>query len=78
MIYEAHVKGLSMTHPDVPETIRGTYAAIGHRAIIDHLVGLGVTAIEAGCSGFLTKDRAPAEVIGVNLPQNRGGMHYEE
>jgi glycogen operon protein len=46
VIYEAHVKGLSMTHPDVPEHIRGTYAAIGHHAIIDHLVGLGVTAIE--------------------------------
>ena len=46
VIYEAHVRGLSMTHPDVPESIRGTYAAIGHHAIIDHLVGLGVTAIE--------------------------------
>jgi isoamylase len=46
IIYEAHVKGLSMTHPGVPERIRGTYAAIGHPAIIDHLVGLGVTAIE--------------------------------
>jgi isoamylase len=46
IIYEAHVKGLTMVHPDVPESIRGTYAAIGHQAIIDHLVGLGVTAIE--------------------------------
>ncbi|MDQ1481999.1 MAG: isoamylase, partial [Actinomycetota bacterium] len=46
VIYEAHVKGLTMTHPDVPESIRGTYAAIGHQAIIDHLVNLGVTAIE--------------------------------
>jgi len=46
VIYEAHVKGLTMTHPDVPERIRGTYAAIGHQAIIDHLVNLGVTAIE--------------------------------
>src|SRR5665811_1933885 len=46
VIYEAHVKGLSMTHPEVPESIRGTYAAIGHQAIIDHLVSLGVTALE--------------------------------
>jgi len=46
VIYEAHVKGLSMTHPGVPESIRGTYAAIGHQPIIDHLVGLGVTALE--------------------------------
>jgi isoamylase len=46
VIYEAHVKGLSMTHPDVPDSIRGTYAGIGNQAIVDHLVGLGVTAIE--------------------------------
>ncbi|YAL81861.1 glycogen debranching protein GlgX [Dermacoccaceae bacterium W4C1] len=46
VIYEAHVKGLTMTHPDVPEEIRGTYAAVGHPAIVDHLKQLGVTAIE--------------------------------
>ncbi|MGN6635128.1 MAG: glycogen debranching protein, partial [Oryzihumus sp.] len=46
VIYEAHVKGLTMTHPDVPDAIRGTYAAIGHPAVIEHLKGLGVTAIE--------------------------------
>ena len=46
VIYEAHVKGLTMTHPDVPEEIRGTYAAIAHPAIIEHLTNLGITAIE--------------------------------
>jgi glycogen operon protein len=46
VIYEAHVKGLTMTHPAVPEEIRGTYAAVAHPAIIDHLTSLGVTAIE--------------------------------
>ncbi|CAN5406140.1 glycogen debranching protein GlgX [soil metagenome] len=46
VIYEAHVKGLSMTHPDVPDEIRGTYAGLAHPAIIDHLKGLGVTAVE--------------------------------
>ncbi len=46
VIYEAHVKGLTMTHPDVPEDIRGTYAGIAHPATIDHLKELGVTAIE--------------------------------
>ncbi|GAA1259143.1 glycogen debranching protein GlgX [Oryzihumus leptocrescens] len=46
VIYEAHVKGLTMTHPDVPDAIRGTYAAIGHPAVVEHLKGLGVTAIE--------------------------------
>jgi glycogen operon protein len=46
VIYEAHVKGLTMTHPDVPEAIRGTYAGLAHPAIIDYLVNLGVTAVE--------------------------------
>ena len=45
-IYEGHVKGLTMLHPGIPEEIRGTYSAIGHPAMIDHLVKLGVTAIE--------------------------------
>lgn len=45
-IYEAHVKGLTMTHPKVPEELRGSYAAIAHPAIIEHLKKLGVTAIE--------------------------------
>ncbi len=46
LIYEAHVRGLTIRHPDVPEQLRGTYAGIGHPAIIDHLQKLGVTAIE--------------------------------
>src|SRR5690606_7598547 len=46
VIYEMHVKGLTMLHPDVPENIRGTYTALGHPAIIDHLTSLGVTAVE--------------------------------
>ena len=46
VIYEAHVKGLTMTHPDLPEEIRGTYAAMGHPVIIEHLKGLGINAIE--------------------------------
>ena len=46
VIYEAHVKGMTMTHPEVPEEIRGTYAAIAHPAIIDHLTNLGITALE--------------------------------
>ena len=45
-IYEAHVKGLTELHPDVPEELRGTYSGVAHPAIIDHLLKLGVTAIE--------------------------------
>jgi glycogen operon protein len=46
VIYEAHVKGLTQTHPGIPPEIRGTYAAVAHPAIINHLTSLGVTAIE--------------------------------
>jgi isoamylase len=46
VIYEAHVKGLTQTHPDIPERIRGTYAAVAHPVIIEHLESLGVNAIE--------------------------------
>jgi isoamylase len=46
VIYEAHVKGLTELHPDVPPVMRGTYAALGHPAVIRHLLKLGITAVE--------------------------------
>src|SRR3712207_3074192 len=46
VFYETHVKGLTMTHPGIPDDVRGTYAAIGHPATIEHLKSLGVTAVE--------------------------------
>ncbi|QAT82029.1 glycogen debranching protein GlgX [Corallococcus coralloides] len=46
VIYEAHVRGLTMRHPGVPEHQRGTYAGLGSPAIIEHLQKLGVTAVE--------------------------------
>jgi glycogen operon protein len=46
VIYEAHVKGLTARHPDLPDEIRGTYAGLAHPAIVDHLTRLGVTAVE--------------------------------
>ena len=46
VIYEAHVKGLTQLHPDVPEELRGTYAGLAHPAVTEHLTRLGVTAIE--------------------------------
>jgi isoamylase len=45
-IYEAHVKGFTKLCPDIPEEIRGTYAAIGYPATIDYLKKLGISAIE--------------------------------
>jgi isoamylase len=46
IIYEAHVKGLTQLHPDVPEELRGTYAGLAHPAVTEHLTKLGITAIE--------------------------------
>ncbi|WP_149180743.1 glycogen debranching protein GlgX [Streptomyces sp. TRM49041] len=46
VIYEAHVKGLTMLHPALPKELRGTYAGLAHPAIVEHLTELGVTAIE--------------------------------
>ncbi|MFD5867634.1 glycogen debranching protein GlgX [Corynebacterium sp. NPDC060344] len=58
VIYEAHVKGMTMTHPDVPESLRGTYAGLAHPSIINYLKDLGVTAIELmPVHQFLQDDR---------------------
>jgi len=46
VIYEAHVKGLTRLHPDLPPQIRGTFAGVADPRVIEHLLGLGVTAIE--------------------------------
>ncbi|MBC6462995.1 glycogen debranching protein GlgX [Actinomadura sp. HBU206391] len=46
LIYEAHVRGLTKLHPAIPEEQRGTYAGLAHPALIEHLVDLGVTAVE--------------------------------
>jgi isoamylase len=46
VIYEAHVKGLTATHPGIPPEIRGTYAAVAHPVMLEHYARIGVTAIE--------------------------------
>ena len=46
VVYEAHVKGMTMQHPKVPENLRGTYAGMAHPAVVEHLTKLGVTAVE--------------------------------
>ncbi|TQJ31976.1 glycogen debranching protein GlgX [Microbacterium sp. SLBN-146] len=46
VIYEGHVKGLTKRHPGVPPKLHGTYAGLGHPAMIDHLTNLGVTSVE--------------------------------
>jgi glycogen operon protein len=46
VLYEVHVKGFTMRHPDVPSELRGTYAGLAHEAVLQYLTGLGVTAVE--------------------------------
>jgi isoamylase len=46
VIYEAHVRGISMRHPAVPQELRGTYAGLASPPVIEHLTQLGVTAVE--------------------------------
>ncbi|EFB2828209.1 MULTISPECIES: glycogen debranching protein GlgX [Escherichia] len=46
IIYEAHVKGLTYLHPEIPVEIRGTYKALGHPVMINYLKQLGITALE--------------------------------
>jgi isoamylase len=46
VIYEAHVKGLTRRHPRVPPEQRGSYAGLAHPSMIDHLLDIGVTAVE--------------------------------
>ncbi|MBF1140467.1 MAG: glycogen debranching protein GlgX, partial [Thermobifida sp.] len=46
IIYEAHIKGMTMRHPEIPDELRGTYAGMAHPAIIEHLTKLGITTVE--------------------------------
>ncbi|GLZ33620.1 glycogen operon protein GlgX homolog [Lentzea sp. NBRC 105346] len=46
VIYEAHVKGLTIDHPEIPPRLRGTYAGLAHPVMIEHFQQLGVTAVE--------------------------------
>ena len=46
VIYEAHARGLTRANPEIPDALRGTYAALGHESTIAHLKNLGVSTIE--------------------------------
>ncbi|MBP2473217.1 glycogen operon protein [Crossiella equi] len=46
VIYEAHVRGLTIQHPDIPQELRGTYAGLAHPVMIEYFKELGVTAVE--------------------------------
>ena len=57
VIYEAHVRGMTMLHPDVPEKLRGTYAGMASAPVIAHLRSLGVTALEIMPIHYFLDDR---------------------
>jgi isoamylase len=46
ILYEVHVRGFTARHPGVPPELRGTYAGLAHEAAVQHLVDLGITAVE--------------------------------
>ncbi len=46
IIYELHVRGFTMRHPDVPDSLRGTFSGMSTKAVVDYLKGLGISAIE--------------------------------
>jgi glycogen operon protein len=57
IIYEMHVRGFSMQHPDVPPQYRGTYAALATAPVINYLKRLGVTAVELMPVHYFVQDR---------------------
>jgi glycogen operon protein len=57
IIYEVHVKGFTQLHPDIPERLRGTYAGLASEAAIQHLMRLGITAVELLPVHHFLKDR---------------------
>jgi isoamylase len=61
VIYELHVKGFTIRHPDVPAPLRGTYAGLATAPVIDHLIKLGVTAIELMPVHYFIDDRQLVE-----------------
>lgn len=61
VIYEAHIKGFTKCNTDVPEAMRGTFAALAQPKVIEHLVKLGVTAIELLPVHAFVDDRFLAE-----------------
>ncbi len=66
VIYECHVKGMTARHPDVPEKLRGTYLGLASDAILDHLLDLGVTAVELLPIQHFVTDRRLRDVGLVN------------
>ena len=61
IIYEVHVKGFTVRHPDVPPVLRGTYAGLATAPVIDYLKKLGITAVELMPVHCFVNDRSLVE-----------------
>ncbi len=61
VIYEAHLRGLTMRHPLVPKNLRGTFLGLAEPAVIDHMVQLGVTTVELLPVHAIVDERALVE-----------------
>ncbi|KAJ3023804.1 hypothetical protein HKX48_000938 [Thoreauomyces humboldtii] len=57
VFYETHVKGFTQRHPAVPEHLRGTYAGLGQKAVIEYIKSLGVTSVELLPIHFFIDDK---------------------
>src|SRR3984885_4607911 len=57
VIYELHVKGFTMRHPEVPPALRGTYAGLATAPVVKYLQGLGITAVELMPVHYFVDDR---------------------
>jgi isoamylase len=84
VIYELHVKGFTMRHPDVPTNLRGTYAGLATAPVIEYFKRLGVTAVELMPAHYFIDDRHLLEKglrnywgynsIGYFAPERRYGV----
>ena len=91
VVYEAHVKGMTAMHPDVPPPRRGTFAGLAEPKVIEHLVKLGVTTVELMPVHYFLDDRFLLakglknywgyNTLGFFAPATRyitpGGKHHE-
>jgi len=66
VVYECHVRGATLEHPDIPPAVRGTYLGLAHPAFVEHLLRLGVTAIELMPVHHFTPERHLASTGRVN------------
>ena len=57
VLYELNVRGFSMRHPEIPESVRGTFAALAHPTAIGHLMRLGITSVEVMPSAAWIEER---------------------